>query len=115
MLSALYDSDGKQLAKIHQINYLIGNEKKVAFRSDALFSAGINRYLKNNKYINFNFFIAVPMYKPIRGEFIFLPGSPYEARGTFKKSDLAFGFEFNYVFTFVKRDKKLKGKEKVVE
>jgi hypothetical protein len=113
--SALSDPDGNILADIHQLYYRVGNDKNAAFRSDALFSAGINRYLKNNKYINFNFFLSVPMYKPIRGEFIFLKRSLYEARGTFKKTDLAFGFEFNYVFTFIKRDKNLKGNKKINE
>ena len=112
---AYFDFYNDSTPVAYEFRYDIGINKKRSLKMDALFSAGINRYLKNNKYINCNIFISVPMYKPLRGEFGFLLDTPYEALGTFKKSDLAFGFEFNYIFTFRKREKRLPGKKTEVD
>ena len=67
-------------------------------------SFGINQLLKNNHYINYQFSAHIPFVNPYtNGHFYILPGTAYEAKGTFKLMPYTFGLEVNYVFTFNRR------------
>ncbi len=67
-------------------------------------SFGINQLLKNNHYINYQFSAHIPFVNPYtNGHFYVLPGTPFEAKGTFKLMPYTFGLEVNYIFTFNRR------------
>lgn len=67
-------------------------------------SFGINQLLKNNHYINYQFSAHIPFVNPYtNGHFYILPGTAYEAKGTFKLMPYTFGLEVNYVYTFNRR------------